>query len=62
MKNLYEYVTTTEPINTLKSKELRTSYKEGTISATLRIKSLSTLSSAIHVTEIRFREIKDMMR
>jgi len=47
-------------MNTLKSKELRTSYKEGAISATLRIKSLSTLSDAIHVTETRFREIKDM--
>ncbi len=49
-------------MNTLKSRELRTLYKEGTISATLRIKSLSTLSGAIHVAEIRFREIKDMMR
>jgi len=49
-------------MNTLKSKELRTSYKEDTISVTLRIKSLSTLSDAIHVTETRFREIKDMMR
>ncbi len=62
MKNLYEYVTTAELMNTLRSKELRTSYKEDTISATLRIKSLSTLSSAIHVAEIRFKEIKDMMR
>jgi len=60
MKNLYEYVTTTEPMNTLKSKELRTSYKEDTISVTLRIKSSSTSSNAIHVTETRFREIKDM--
>jgi len=51
---------TAELMNTLKSKELRTSYKEGTISATLRIKSSSTLSDAIHVTETRFREIKDM--
>jgi hypothetical protein len=48
-------------MNTLKSKELRTSYKEDTISATLKIKSLSTSSDAIHVTETRFREIKDMM-
>jgi len=62
MKNLYKYVTTTESMNTLKSKELRTLYKEDTISATLRIKSLSTSSNAIHVAEIRFREIKDMMR
>jgi len=44
----------------LKSKELRTSYKEGTILATLKIESLSTLPDAIHVTETRFREIKDM--
>ncbi len=49
-------------MNTLKSKELRTSYKEDTISATLRIKSLSTLSGAIHVIKTRFKEIKDMMR
>jgi len=51
---------TAEPVNTLKSKESRTSYKEGTISATLEIESLSTSSDAIHVTEIRFKEIKDM--
>ncbi len=50
----------TGSMNTLKSKELRTSYEEGTISATLEIESLSTLSDAIHVTETRFREIKDM--
>jgi hypothetical protein len=49
-------------MNTLKSKELRTSYKEDTISVTLKIKSLSTLSDAIHVTETRFREIKDMTK
>jgi len=53
---------TTGPVNTLKSKELRTSYEEGTISVTLEIKSLNTLSDVIHVTETRFREIKDMMR
>ncbi len=47
-------------MNTLKSKELRTSYKEDAISVTLKIESLSTLSSAIHVAEIKFREIKDM--
>jgi hypothetical protein len=47
-------------MNTLKSKELRTSYKEDTISATLEIESLSTLSNAIHAAETRFREIKDM--
>jgi len=52
----------TEPMNTLRSKELRTLYEEGVISATLRIESLSTLSDAIHVAEIRFREIKDIMR
>jgi len=52
----------TEPVNTLRSKELRTLYKEDTISATLKIKSSSTLSNAIHVAEIRFKEIKDMMR
>jgi len=51
---------TTGSMNTLKSKELRTSYKEDTISAILKIKSLSTLSDAIHVTETRFKEIKDM--
>ncbi len=59
MKNLYEYVMTAGLMNTLKSKELRTSYKEDAISVTLRIKSLSTSSNAIHVTEIRFREIRD---
>jgi len=47
-------------VNTLKSKELRTSYEEGAISVTLRIESLSTLSNAIHVAETRFKEIKDM--
>jgi len=51
---------TAEPVNTLKSKELRTSYKEGAISVTLGIKSLSTLSGAIHAAETRFREIRDM--
>jgi len=49
-------------MNTLRSKESRTSYEEGTMSVTLKIKSLSTSSDAIHVAEIRFREIKDMMR
>jgi hypothetical protein len=34
--------------------------QRSTISATLEIESLST-SDAIHVTETRFREIKDMM-
>jgi len=47
-------------MNTLKSKELRISYKEDTISATLKIKSLSTSSNVIHAAETRFREIKDM--
>jgi len=51
---------TAEPVNTLKSKGSRTSYKEGAISATLRIESLSTLSGAIHAAGTRFREIKDM--
>jgi len=49
-------------VNTLKSKELRTSYKEGAISVTLEIKSLSTSSDAIYVAETRFREIKDMTK
>ncbi len=49
-------------MNTLKSKELRTSYEKDTISVTLEIESLSTLSDAIHAAEIRFREIKDMMK
>jgi len=53
---------TAESVNTLKSKESRTLYKEGAISVTLRIKSLSTLSNAIHAAEIRFREIRDMMK
>ncbi len=47
-------------MNTLKSKELRTSYEEGTVSATLEIKSLSTSSDAIYVTGTRFEEIRDM--
>jgi len=51
---------TAELMNTLKSKELRTSYKEDTISVTLKIKSLNTSSGAIHVTGTRFRETKDM--
>jgi len=50
----------TGSVNILKSKELRTSYKEDAISVTLKIKSLSTSSDAIHVAETRFREIKDM--
>ncbi len=49
-------------MNTLKSRELRTSYEEDTILATLKIESLSTLSDVIHVTETRFREIRDMMK
>jgi len=52
----------TELINTLRSKELRTLYKEDAMSATLRIESLSISSNAIHAAEIRFREIKDIMR
>ena len=52
----------TGPVNTLKSKELRTSYEEGAMSATLGIESLGTLSDVIHVTETNFKEIKDMMR
>jgi len=51
---------TTGLMNTLKSKELRTSYKEGAISATLEIESSNTSSDAIHAAETRFREIKDM--
>ncbi len=47
-------------MNTLKSRELRTLYEEGTISATLGIESLNTSSGVIHVTGTRFREIKDM--
>jgi len=53
---------TTELMNTLKSKELRTSYKEGAISVTLEIKSLNTLLNAIHATETRFKETKDMTK
>ena len=53
---------TAEPVNTLKSKELRTLYKEGAISVTLKIESLNTSSDAIHVTETRFKETKDMMK
>ncbi len=49
-------------MNTLKSKELRTSYEEGTISVTLEIESLNTSSDAIYAAETRFREIKDMTR
>jgi len=47
-------------MNTLKSKELRTSYEEGAISVTLGIESLNTSSGAIHAAETRFREIRDM--
>jgi len=53
---------TAKLMNTLKSKELRTSYEEGTISTTLGIESLNTSSDAIHVTETRFREIKKLHR
>jgi len=53
---------TAELMNTLKSKELRTSYKEDTISATLKIKSSSTSSNAIHAAETRFKEIKDITK
>jgi len=47
-------------VNTLKSRELRISYEEGAISATLGIESLNTLSDAIHATETRFKEVKGM--
>jgi len=47
-------------MNTLKSKELRTLYKEDTVSVTLEIRSSSTSSNAIHAAGTRFREIKDM--
>jgi len=49
-------------MNILKSRELRTSYEEGTISATLKIKSLSTSSNAIHAAKTRFNEIRNMMK
>jgi len=49
-------------MNTLKSRELRISYEEDTISATLEIESLSTSSNAIYVTETRFKKIRDMMK
>jgi len=49
-------------VNTLRSKELRTSYKEDTILVTLEIESLSTSSDAIYVAGIRLKEIKDMMK
>jgi len=49
-------------MNILKLRELRISYKEDTISAILKIKSLSTLLNAIHAAETRFKEIKDMMK
>jgi len=49
-------------MNILKSRELRISYKKDAISAILKIKSLNTSSNAIHVTETRFKEIKDMMK
>jgi len=52
----------TGSVNTLKSRGLRTSYKEGAISVTLEIESLNTSSGAIHVAGTRFRGIKDMMR
>ncbi len=52
---------TTESMNTLRSKELRTLYEEGAMSVTLRIESSSTSSDVIHAAEIRFREIKDMI-
>jgi len=48
--------------NILKSRELRTLYKEDTISATSEIESLSTSSNAIYAAETKFREIKDIMR
>jgi len=51
---------TAGPTDTLKSKELRTSYKEDAISATLGIKSLNTSSDAIHAAETKFSKIKDM--
>jgi len=53
---------TVKLMNTLKSKELRTSYEEDAISVTLKIKSLSTLSDAIYVIEIRFEETRDIMK
>jgi len=49
-------------MNILKLRELRTSYEEGTISATLKIKSLSTSSNAIHAAETRFKEIRNMIK
>jgi hypothetical protein len=40
----------------LEVKRTETSYKEDTISVTLKIESLSTSSDAIHVAETRFRD------
>ena len=53
---------TAESVNTLKLRELRISYEEDAISVTLKIESLSTLSSVIHAAETRFREIRDVMK
>ena len=47
-------------MSTLKSRGLRTSYREGAISVILGIKSLSTSPGAIHAAETKFREIKDL--
>ncbi len=50
---------TTELVNTLKSRELRISYEEDTISATLKIKSSIISSNVTHAEEIRFKETRD---
>jgi hypothetical protein len=49
-------------MNILKLNELRISYKEDATLMILEIKLWSTLLSVIHVKEIRFREINNMMK
>jgi len=58
MKKWYKYATTAEPVSTLKSRELRTSYREDTISAILKIKSPSTLSDVIHAAGTKIQRDK----
>jgi len=50
---------TAKSMNTLKSRKVRISYKEDTISTTLEIKLSIISSNATYVKEIRFKETRN---
>ena len=61
MKNLLKYVMTVELTDIWESNVQKILYKEDTTEMIFAIKLLNTLSNAIHVNAIRFKEISIMI-